>query len=395
MNLYILIFSIVILIYKSQFCEELKSCYDCSTSKFNCSWYNNSCIKYDLNDTNKYSNNNKIISLPFITRQYKCINDEKNIEYFEEIKNNKISILPNNKLNKNDINYHAYCFRYSLKQNVRLRINYEQHYQNSILEISIYNNITKSDLIINYINNNIINFESDFFCMKITYFSNIEKIDNLVSFYIINYTKSTKEDSINSNISVSLLFIFILLAFFGILIFICWCKSKSKEMKEIAIFQNAKRRKNKNSNKLVLPNNNKSIISQNSENIENAENNSPSECDTSNCSELQEKYFQLSKDTFVDHNCETIYSFINNLPNIDKKEIYLKAIIKTFPAFIINKRNSEFIGIFCSFCESKIKINDKICFINCGHIFHYDCIYQQIITNEEYKCIICKENITI
>ena len=158
-------------------------------------------------------------------------------------------------------------------------------------------------------------------------------------------------------------------------------------MKEIIIMN-----KPKKCNVRSSLSNDKSIISENSKDIEN---NGQSICDTLNCSELQETYYQLSKDTFVEHNSETIESFVNNLPNIEKKEIFLKAIIKTFPNFVINKRNSEFIGIFCSFCESKIKINDKICFINCGHIFHYDCIYQQIIINEEYKCIICKENITI
>ena len=88
-------------------------------------------------------------------------------------------------------------------------------------------------------------------------------------------------------------------------------------------------------------------------------------------------------------------SFVHNLQNKEKKNIFLKTIIKTIPSFIVNKSNSEFIGIFCSFCESKIKMKDKICFINCGHIFHFDCIYQQIITNEEYKCIIYNENIII
>ena len=158
-------------------------------------------------------------------------------------------------------------------------------------------------------------------------------------------------------------------------------------MKEVIIINESKRHNNQSS-----LSNNKSMILENSKEIEN---NDQSICDTSNCSELQEKYFQLSKDTFVEHNVETIESFVNNLHNKEKKEIFLKAIIKTFPYFIINKKNSEFIGIFCSFCESKMKLNDKICFINCGHIFHYDCIYQQIITNEEYKCIICKDNITI
>jgi hypothetical protein len=65
------------------------------------------------------------------------------------------------------------------------------------------------------------------------------------------------------------------------------------------------------------------------------------------------------------------------------------------PSFIIGRNNIDLIGSLCSFCENKIKLNDNVCLLNCGHIFHYDCIYQQIITNEEYKCIICKENIII
>ena len=155
MNLYILIFSISIYRYKSHFCQKIKSCYNCSISKYNCSWYNNACVSYDLINSFKINDFNKLLSLPFISRQYKCINNEKDIEYFEEINNKKISILPDIKMNKNDINdiyYHIYCFKYSLKQNVRLRINYYEYFHNSILDISIYNNMTNSDIIINYIN---------------------------------------------------------------------------------------------------------------------------------------------------------------------------------------------------------------------------------------------------
>ena len=117
--------------------------------------------------------------------------------------------------------------------------------------------------------------------------------------------------------------------------------------------------------------------------------------DKSNCSELQEKYFQLEQNSFVAHNYETLYSFVKNIHDIEKKDKYLKTIIKTMPSFIIGRNNIDLIGSLCSFCENKIKLNDNVCLLNCGHIFHYDCIYQQIITNEEYKCIICKENIII
>ena len=65
------------------------------------------------------------------------------------------------------------------------------------------------------------------------------------------------------------------------------------------------------------------------------------------------------------------------------------------PCFVIGINNRDLIGSLCHFCENNIKLNDKVCLLNCGHIFHYDCIDQQIITYEEYKCIICKESIII
>ena len=169
---------------------------------------------------------------------------------------------------------------------------------------------------------------------------------------------------------------------------IIWHKNKSKENEIIITNKPSKFNKLKYRNNPSFSND-KSIDSNYSKN------NEQSECDKTDCSELQEKYLQSSKDSFVENNYETIDSFIHNIHDIEKKDIYLKTIIKTLPYFIVNKKDNEFIGIFCSFCESKIKMNDKICFINCGHIFHFDCIYQQIITNEEYKCIICGENITI
>ena len=198
--------------------------------------------------------------------------------------------------------------------------------------------------------------------------------------------KQIKGDLINI-FSLLILLFFLFLTFFLLSVFIIWHINKSNKKKEIIISSKSKVRK-----KNISFSKEKSIDSKFSK---DEENNEQSECDESNCSELQEKYFQLSKDNFVENNYETIESFVHNLPDIEKKNIYLKAIIRTIPYFIVNKNNSEFLGIFCYFCESKIKMNDKICFINCGHLFHYDCIYQQIITNEEYKCIICKENITI
>jgi len=381
MKFYFLIFSISIHLYKSQLCEIIKSCYNCSISKYDCIWNNNLCLSNKLN--NSYINKT-FLSFPFITSQYNCIEDEKEIEFYENI-NNKTIIFNINEGEDNKIYYHIYCFRYLLIQNTSLKINYNEKYKNNILEISIFDNITNSDTIMGLKDNNIINIESNYFCLKITYLANNKENDNIISFYVLKNNEQIKGDLTNIFSLIMLLFL-LFLTFSLLSAFIIWHINKSNKKKEIIINNKSKIRKN------ISFSQDRSIDSKFSKDNEN---NEQSECDESNCSELQEKYFQLSKDNFVENNYETIESFVHNLHDIEKKNVYLKAIIKTIPSFHVNKNSSEFIGIFCYFCESKIKMNDKICFINCGHIFHYDCIYQQIITNEEYKCIICKENITI
>ena len=381
MKFYFLIFSISIHLYKSQLCEIIKSCYNCSISKYDCIWNNNLCLSNKLN--NSYINKT-FLSFPFITSQYNCIEDEKEIEFYENI-NNKTIIFNINEGEDNKIYYHIYCFRYLLIQNTSFKINYNEKYKNNILEISIFNNITNSDKIIGLNDNNIINIESNFFCLKITYLAKNKENNNIISFYVLKNNEQIKGDL--TNIFSLIILLFLLFLTFSLLsAFIIWHINKSNKKKEIIINNKSKIRKN------ISFSQDRSIDSKFSKDNEN---NEQSECDESNCSELQEKYFQLSKDNFVENNYETIESFVHNLHDIEKKNVFLKAIIKTIPSFHVNKNSSEFIGIFCYFCESKIKMNDKICFINCGHIFHYDCIYQQIITNEEYKCIICKENITI
>ena len=381
MKFYFLIFSISIHLYKSQLCEIIKSCYNCLISKYDCIWNNNLCLSNKIN--NSYINKS-FLSFPFITSQYNCIEDEKEIEFYENI-NNKTIIFNINEGEDNKIYYHIYCFRYLLIQNTSLKINYNEKYKNNILEISIFDNITNSDTIMGLNDNNIINIESNYFCLKITYLANNKENENIISFYVLKNNEQIKGDL--TNIFSLIILLFLLFLTFSLLsAFIIWHINKSNKKKEIIINNKSKIRKN------ISFSQDRSIDSKFSKDNEN---NEQSECDESNCSELQEKYFQLSKDNFVENNYETIESFVHNLHDIEKKNVFLKAIIKTIPSFHVNKNSSEFIGIFCYFCESKIKMNDKICFINCGHIFHYDCIYQQIITNEEYKCIICKENITI
>lgn len=401
MKNFLFLMFIIVKLYKNEICEELKTCYNCSISKNNCTWYNNKCSssssELQMNDNTKNIDKeiNYLLFQPLITSQYKCINDKKDIALFKNINNKTItlSITPNMVDNfefLEKINYQIYCFQYSSISNIFLSIQYNNNLKNNIIHLSLYDNITNTDTIINLDidkSNPKLKIKSLFFCIKITYIIN-KKIEDIISFQISKYNDINNNDIKKKNdniLSYAILGGMILLISIIIFIFILWHKNKSGLMKEIIIM---------NKGNIYQKQNNETNGTHDEENNNNGNDNN-SDNDKSNCSELQEKYFQLEHNSFVVHNYETLYSFVKNIHDIDKKDKYLKTIIKTMPSFLIGINNSDLIGSFCSFCENKIKLNDNVCLLNCGHIFHYDCIYQQIITNEEYKCIICRENIII
>lgn len=392
MKYYILLFFISFEIYKNQLCEKIKTCYNCTTSNSNCSWFNNSC--YSSNSETLLSNNsiyikNPILSYPFITNQYNCIINKHKIETFTELDNETITLsITSNTLQKVDttdkIDYHIYCLEYNMTSNILLSIQCNKNYSKNIIQLSLYDNITNSDKIIS-INNgkNRINIKSNYFCIKMTYLID-GIIDDIFSFHVIKLNNDNSAKSKNEDfISYILLISSILLIIIIIWVFVIYYKNKTGIMKEITIINKVKITDMKSNN------------NDNENNTDDNHSDNESNVNRSNCSELQEKYLQLEQNSFVANNYETLYSFVHSLHDIEKKDIYLKTIIKTIPSFIIGPEDKDLIGTICIFCENKIKLNEKVCLLNCGHIFHYDCIYQQIITNEEYNCIICKENIII
>ena len=382
--------------YNNQLCEKINSCYYCYISNNSCIWFNNSCYFQNSKLFQVINNQNigSFLSYPFITFQYNCITNKNDIESFKDLKNSTISlIITPNKLGKvqfmGKINYHIYCLEYKSISNMLLSLEYNKSSINNIIHLSIYDNLTNNDQIINLgVNNDKINIQSNYVCIKITY-----RIDNsiskIISIHINEYDEYNSIKNKNDNIaSYITLICIILLIIIIIWIFIICHRYKSGIMKEITII-----------NKVNIYHRQENETNENGEKEEKEKKEEKEEKDNyfdkSNISELQEKYVQLEQKRFVEHNYETLNSFVKNIHDIDKKNIYLKTIIKTFPTFLIGVNNLDFIGSICSFCENKIKFNDNVCILNCGHIFHYDCIYQQIITNEEYNCIICKENIII
>lgn len=392
MKYYILLFFISFEIYKNQLCEKIKTCYNCTTSNSNCSWFNNSC--YSSNSEALLSNNsiyikNPILSYPFINNQYSCIINKHKIETFTELDNETITLsITSNTLQKVDtidkIDYHIYCLEYNMTSNILLSFQCNKNYSKNIIQLSLYDNITNSDKIIS-INNgkNRINIKSNYFCIKMTYLID-GIIDDIFSFHVIKLNNDISAKNKNEDfISYILLISSILLIIIIIWVFVIYYKNKTGIMKEITIINKVKITDMKSNN------------NDNENNTDDNHSDNDSNVNRSNCSELQEKYLQLEQNSFVANNYETLYSFVHSLHDIEKKDIYLKTIIKTIPSFIIGPEDKDLIGTICIFCENKIKLNEKVCLLNCGHIFHYDCIYQQIITNEEYNCIICKENIII
>ena len=392
MKYYILLFFISFEIYKNQLCEKIKTCYNCTISNSNCSWFNNSC--YSSNSEALLSNNsiyikNPILSYPFINNQYSCIINKHKIETFTELDNETITLsITSNTLQKVDtidkIDYHIYCLEYNMTSNILLSFQCNKNYSKNIIQLSLYDNITNSDKIIS-INNgkNRINIKSNYFCIKMTYLID-GIIDDIFSFHVIKLNNDISAKNKNEDfISYILLISSILLIIIIIWVFVIYYKNKTGIMKEITIINKVKITDMKSNN------------NDNENNTDDNHSDNDSNVNRSNCSELQEKYLQLEQNSFVANNYETLYSFVHSLHDIEKKDIYLKTIIKTIPSFIIGPEDKDLIGTICIFCENKIKLNEKVCLLNCGHIFHYDCIYQQIITNEEYNCIICKENIII
>ena len=392
MKYYTLLFFISFEIYKNQLCEKIKTCYNCTTSNSNCSWFNNSC--YSSNSEALLRNNsiyikNPILSYPFITNQYNCIINKHKIETFTELDNETITLsITSNTLQKVDtidkIDYHIYCLEYNMTSNILLSFQCNKNYSKNIIQLSLYDNITNSDKIIS-INNgkNRINIKSNYFCIKMTYLID-GIIDDIFSFHVIKLNNDNSAKNKNEDfISYILLISSILLIIIIIWVFVIYYKNKTGIMKEITIINKVKITDMKSNN------------NDNENNTDDNHSDNDSNVNRSNCSELQEKYLQLEQNSFVANNYETLYSFVHSLHDIEKKDIYLKTIIKTIPSFIIGPEDKDLIGTICIFCENKIKLNEKVCLLNCGHIFHYDCIYQQIITNEEYNCIICKENIII
>ena len=78
----------------------------------------------------------------------------------------------------------------------------------------------------------------------------------------------------------------------------------------------------------------------------------------------------------------------NLLPCIFNKKTVNNIKNKTKDHIIINKNfeNNE-----CIICLEPMVINDKVKILECGHMYHYDCINKWIEKKKEINCPLCSK----
>ena len=78
----------------------------------------------------------------------------------------------------------------------------------------------------------------------------------------------------------------------------------------------------------------------------------------------------------------------NLLPCIFNKKTISNVKKETKDHIVINK---EFENNECIICLEPMIINDKVKILECGHMYHYDCINKWIEKKGEINCPLCSK----
>ena len=78
----------------------------------------------------------------------------------------------------------------------------------------------------------------------------------------------------------------------------------------------------------------------------------------------------------------------NLLPCIFNKKTISNVKKETKDHIVINK---EFENNECIICLEPMIINDKVKILECGHMYHYDCINKWIEKKKEINCPLCSK----
>ena len=78
----------------------------------------------------------------------------------------------------------------------------------------------------------------------------------------------------------------------------------------------------------------------------------------------------------------------NLLPCIFNKKTISNVKKETKDHIVINK---DFENNECIICLEPMVINDKVKILECGHMYHYDCINKWIEKKKEINCPLCSK----
>lgn len=315
-------------------CKVKTSCYECYYDT-RCVWCENlsQCMmtskELNCNKENAIKVKEMFDLIPF---QYQCINPEKDLETIKGKKKLIIELDNENELIKENLK--IFKIYYSSVKDIVIDIS--EFDTNIIIDISLINSLDHPLNAISISPSKSINLSTHLFYILITYTQVSPLIITITSFSL-------------SLTTVQIIAIVIsIVAFITIVLFIfvfIFKRKKSNPSNSLKLEQPKIRKTN--SSKSSLP------LTQNSIEI----------------------------------------SFTNTLKSSPDQEILITNKLKHLPIFHIDDSHGVFTSYICVFCKDKFIVNNKVCILPCNHIYHYKCLFNQMINIGKIRCMGCGNKI--
>lgn len=320
-------------IKEEDFCKVKTSCYECYYDN-RCVWCENlaQCMMASKEINCNKENAIKIKEMfDLIPPQYQCINPEKNVE---KIKGKKKIILELDNGNESVLeNLKIYKIYFSSVKDVEIEIS--QFDTNIILDVSLINSLDHPLTAISLSSSESISLSSHLFYILITY----KEISPLtITIASSSHSLSTVQIIAIAISNVTFVTIVILLIIFIL---------KRKQVPSNSLKLEQPKIRKINSSKSSLP------LSSNSVEI----------------------------------------SFTNTLKSSSDQETLVTNKLKHLPIFHIDNSHAVFTHYICVFCKEKFIVNNKVCILPCNHIYHYKCLFNQMINIGKIRCMDCGNNI--
>lgn len=319
---------------EEDYCQVKTSCYECYYDT-RCVWCENlaQCMMASKELNCNKENAIKVKEMfDFIPYQYQCINPEKDLKEIKGKKKIIIELDTENELIKENVK--IYKIYYSSVKDIKIDVS--EFDTNIIIDISLINSLDHPLTAISISPSESINLSTHLFYILITY--------TQISPIIITINSSSLSLTTIQIIAIVISIVAFIIIVLFIVVFVL--KRKKSIQSNSLKLEQPKIRKT-NSSKSSLP------LSQNSIEI----------------------------------------SFTNTLKSSSDKEILITNKLKHLPIFYIDSSHTVFTNYICVFCKEKFIVNNKVCILPCDHIYHYKCLFNQMINIGKIRCIGCGNKI--